>query len=223
MSLGDAEFRLKRVPLFPLPTAVLLPRAVLPLHIFEPRYREMTADALAGDGQIAMVLLRPGWEKDYYGRPAIEPVVCVGQIISHESLPDGKYNFLLQGTLRARIIREHSDDGRAYRTAELQPLAQTQVLEIDLERYRQRLVQVFSRQPLASTGLGKQFLQMLSSPLPTADLCDLVAFNLLEDVALKQDLLADGDVLQRVKKVVELVDGLRFSRPPDGPSDARLN
>src|SRR5687768_2370471 len=68
------------VPLFPLPNVVLFPRAVLPLHIFEERYKTMAADALAGDRLVAMALLRPGWEKSYYGRPAIEPVVCVGTI-----------------------------------------------------------------------------------------------------------------------------------------------
>src|SRR6185503_6398161 len=103
------------VPLFPLPNVVLFPRAVLPLHIFEERYKAMTADALEGDRCIAMALLRPGWEKCYYGRPAIEPVVCIGKILSHERLPDGKYNFLLQGEARARIVREHGD--QPYRLA----------------------------------------------------------------------------------------------------------
>src|SRR5215217_8938156 len=91
------------VPLFPLPNVVLFPAAVLPLHIFEERYKAMTADALRGERRVAMALLRPGWEKSYYGRAAIEPVVCVGRILSHEKLVDGKYNFLLQGTLRARV------------------------------------------------------------------------------------------------------------------------
>src|SRR5436189_3401156 len=84
------------VPLFPLPNVVLFPRAVLPLHIFEERYKVMTADALAGRRRVAMALLKPGWEKNYYGRPAIDPVVCVGEILTHEQFPDGKYNFLLQ-------------------------------------------------------------------------------------------------------------------------------
>src|SRR5580700_7348822 len=97
---------LTAVPLFPLPNVVLFPRAILPLHIFEERYKAMTADALVGDGRIAMALLQPGWEKSYYERPRIEPVVCVGRILSHEQLPDGKYNFLLQGMLRATIVRE---------------------------------------------------------------------------------------------------------------------
>src|SRR6476646_9959598 len=96
-SFGD----LSAVPLFPLPNVVLFPRAVLPLPIFEERYKQMTADAIVGaedtgqSARIAMALFRPGWEKSYYGRPAIEPVVCVGRILNHEKLPDGKYNFLL--------------------------------------------------------------------------------------------------------------------------------
>src|SRR3954447_13086589 len=93
---------LSATPLFPLPNVVLFPRAILPLHIFEERYKAMTADALRGQKQIAMALLRPGWERDYYGRAEIEPVVCVGEILSHERLADGKYNFLLQGQTRAK-------------------------------------------------------------------------------------------------------------------------
>src|SRR5882762_2823487 len=84
-----AADRFLAVPLFPLPNVVLFPRAVLPLHIFEERYKKMTADALRGDKRVAMALLRPGWEKDYYSRPAIEAVVCVGQILSWEKLGDG--------------------------------------------------------------------------------------------------------------------------------------
>src|SRR5450432_1929344 len=91
---------LSAVALFPLPNVVLFPRAILPLHIFEERYKTMTADALCGAKRIAMALLRPGWEKNYYCRPAIEPIVCVGTIVSHERLADGKYNFLLQGKMR---------------------------------------------------------------------------------------------------------------------------
>src|SRR5437762_13434668 len=112
---------LSAVPLFPLPSVVLFPRAVLPLHIFEERYKAMTADALRARRRIAMALLKPGWERDYYQRPAIEPVVCVGMIVSHERLSDGKYNFLLQGQVRARIVRELAT-AAPYRLAELEPL-----------------------------------------------------------------------------------------------------
>src|SRR5438874_1368219 len=106
MSNRDEPAIFDSVPLFPLPNVVLFPRAVLPLHIFEERYKAMTADVLRGRKRIAMALLQAGWEKSYYGAPAIEPVVCVGTILSHERLADGTYNFLLQGETRAQITRE---------------------------------------------------------------------------------------------------------------------
>ncbi len=197
-SVGD----LSAVPLFPLPNVVLFPRAVLPLHIFEERYKQMTMDALRGRRQIAMALMRPGWEKNYYQRPAIEPVVCVGTILSHERLADGKFNFLLQGRVRARIVREVEKE-TAYRLAELEPLHETRAMEIDLEEQRSRLIATFDEGSLLATGIGRQFRQLLSTPLPTSEIADLVAFNFLEDVKLKQSLLAECDVRKRVERIIE--------------------
>src|SRR5688572_23887444 len=107
------------LPLFPLPNVVLFPNVFLPLHIFEPRYREMTADALASDRLIGMVLLRPGWERDYEGRPPIYPIGCSGVITHAERLPDGRYNLVLRGLDRFRIVEE--DGERAYRRAIVEP------------------------------------------------------------------------------------------------------
>ena len=88
------------VPLFPLPGAVLFPDTVLPLHIFEPRYRRMVEDVRAGDGRIAIALLRQGWEEGYEGRPAIHDVGTVGRIRDLEPLPDGRFNLALVGLQR---------------------------------------------------------------------------------------------------------------------------
>jgi Lon protease-like protein len=197
---------LSAAPLFPLPNVVLFPRAVLPLHIFEERYKAMTADAIKGDRRIAMALMAPGWEKNYHGKPAIDPVVCVGTILSHERLADGRYNFLLQGTTRARIVREFGD--RPYRVAELQPLAEEPVIEIDLADARRRLTTTFQDRRLRATGIGRRFHEMLAGPIPTAIIADLVAFNFLEDVALKQSLLADGNVTRRVARVVNAFEAM---------------
>jgi hypothetical protein len=192
---------LSAVPLFPLPNVVLFPRAVLPLHVFEERYKAMTADVLRGRRPIAMTLLKPGWEKHYYNRPAIEPIVCVGTILSHERLPDGKFNFLLQGRVRARIVRE-VDIERPYRVAELEPLRETRAMEMELEEERRRLTCAFDEGTLLATGIGRQFRQLLGTPLPTSDIADMIAFNFLEDVKLKQSLLAECDVRQRVERIV---------------------
>jgi Lon protease-like protein len=207
---GESATILPAVPLFPLPNVVLLPRAVLPLHIFEERYKTMTADALAGDKQIAMALLKPGWEKNYYNAPAIEPVVCVGTIVSHEQLPDGTYNFLLQGHTRAKIAREVRPVGTPpYRRADLQPLAQPPVLEIDLSDQRRRLESLLTDSAFAAVPLVEQFLQMLSGPLTTSDIADLIAFNLLDDVNLKQRLLEEPNPRQRIDRVIGALDELR--------------
>jgi Lon protease-like protein len=197
------------VPLFPLPNVVLFPRAVLPLHIFEERYKEMTADALRGDRRVAMALLKPGWERDYYSKPAIEPVVCVGTILSHEKLPDGKYNFLLQGHSRARIVREVAH-GKPYRLAQLEPLAGPQCPESELEEDFKRLARVFRPELLGGTPVGRQFRALIKQGgLGAAELADLVAFNYLDDVWLKQSLLAEPDARRRVRRTVEALEAAR--------------
>ena len=192
------------VPLFPLPNVVLFPRAVLPLHIFEERYKAMTADAIAGERLVAMALLKPGWEKAYYQKPAIEPVVCVGRMLSWEKLADGCYNFLLQGWLRAEVVRE--EPGRPYRMAELRVLPQGNTMEIDLIHHRERLQELLGKSRLNAMSMVRQFRQLLDGPLPTADIADLAAFSFLEDVAIKQSLLAEGDVPHRVERTLKALE-----------------
>ena len=104
------------IPLFPLPNVVLFPNVFLPLHIFEPRYREMVADALDGDRIIGMALLRPGWEADYEGRPPVYPVGCAGVITHAERLADGRYNIVLRGLENSGSCDETRSD--AYRIAQ---------------------------------------------------------------------------------------------------------
>jgi Lon protease-like protein len=199
MSLPAASF--SAIPLFPLPNVVLFPRAVLPLHIFEDRYKTMTADALDGNHLIAMALLKPGWEKDYYQAPPIESVVCVGEILSWEKLPEGKYNFLLQGKARARIKSESREKG--YRVGALRPLEEPPVMEIDLEQERSRLIDVFSAAPFGGLSIARQFRELLNGPIPTEAIADLAAFNLLNDIPMKQQLLEDVDIRHRIGRIVE--------------------
>jgi len=214
-----------RVPLFPLPNVVLFPGAILPLHVFEERYKRMTADAIDGDGLIGMALLRPGWEKEYYTRPAIEPVVCVGRVVAHERLDDGKFNFLLQGQVRAKIISEEKGD-LPYRVARVEPLSQTPTMEIDLTHERQRLLNLFGDAAISTTDLGRHFMKLLAGPISTAEAADLIAFNFLEDVQLKQSVLSDADVARRVRRVVGAIGELKNSQPlnkPQGPDDPSRN
>src|SRR6266478_1874185 len=103
------------LPLFPLPNVVLFPNVFLPLHIFEPRYRDMIADAIESDRMIGMVLLKAGWQHEYEGRPPVYPIGCSGVITHVDRLADGRYNIVLRGVERFRILEEEHD--RAYRLA----------------------------------------------------------------------------------------------------------
>jgi hypothetical protein len=111
-----------RLPIFPLPDVVFFPDTVLPLHVFEPRYRRMIADCLAGDRRLAVAMLRPGWERDYHGRPPVHAVAGAGEIIQAEALADGRYNILLDGQMRVRIAEELTAD-QPYRLVRARPLA----------------------------------------------------------------------------------------------------
>ena len=111
----------RTIPLFPLPGVVLLPGTLLPLHIFEPRYRAMVADALAGSRTIGMAMLKPGWETAE-DNPAVHAVGGAGEIVESEELEDGRYNILLQGLFRYRIVREETGP-TPYRTASVVEIA----------------------------------------------------------------------------------------------------
>jgi len=124
----DAEAFSGHVPLFPLPGVVLLPGNVLPLHVFEPRYRALVEDALAGERLIAPALLKPGYEADYEGAPAIEEHVCLGRVILDQRLPDGRWNVVLLGLRRARVVDE--DRSGPFRRARVE-LIDEEVAEAD--------------------------------------------------------------------------------------------
>ncbi len=111
------------LPLFPLSNVVLFPGVQTPLHIFEARYRQMTEQALAGNRQIGMVAVRPDSVEAMSGEPPIFEVGCTGRITDAKRLPDGRFDILLLGTQRFRILRERAPDGgRLYRIAEILPL-----------------------------------------------------------------------------------------------------
>jgi Lon protease-like protein len=106
------------IPLFPLPNFVMFPGLRVPLHIFEPRYRQMIADIRESNGIIGMVLLKGNWEQDYYARPDIFEIGCAGQVDQLERLPDGRYNLILEGLGEFRVTRELRD--RVYRRGDVE-------------------------------------------------------------------------------------------------------
>ncbi len=200
--------------LFPLPNLVLFPHAVQPLHIFEPRYRQLMEDALAGDRLMAMALLRPGWEESYYQQPPIHPVVCLGHVGSEQRLPDGRFNLLLRGLARARVLEEVPTD-RLYRTARVKLLPD---VAVDSEAAAKALRRDLGEQVAACyAGRAKgleQVQRLLSGDLPLGVLCDVFAFALPLEADVKRDLLEEPDVARRARLLVEQLQELRG---PGGP------
>jgi uncharacterized protein len=128
------------IPIFPLDDVFVFPNILLPLNIFEPRYREMVADALKGDRVIGMVQLRPGYEPDYEGRPPVFAIGCAGVITQFDQLPDGRYTILLRGLVKFRILGE--DQSRPYRLARVEPVPEEpdEKERAALPKQRQRLI-----------------------------------------------------------------------------------
>ena len=189
------------IPIFPLPNVVLFPQVFLPLHIFEPRYREMTADALRGDRIIGMVLLRPGWEKDYDGRPPVYPVGCAGVITHAEQLSDGRYNIVLRGMEKFRIVGE--DHSRSYRVAEVQTLDESAA---DADRAsvtaaRRKLEALLVPQPS-----GRGIDPKMPSSMADEDFVNALAQYLELEPVEKQALLERSSLLARCHSLIELLE-----------------
>jgi uncharacterized protein len=193
--------------LFPLPNLVLFPRAVQPLHIFEPRYRQMTADALAGDRRIALVLPRPGWEKDYAGKVALHNVACLGHIDADQRLPDGRFNLLLRGLARIRLREELSHD-RLYRLAAFDLLAEVPIVDADAQLHWRQTLRARGAAWFPGQGeVQDRLRELLRGPASPGTLCDLLTFMLPLDAAVKQRLLEELDDEARLRLLVRAMDG----------------
>jgi len=215
-------------PLFPLPNVVLFPKAILPLHIFEPRYRTMMADALRGDHTICMVLLRPGWEPDYLGSPEVHRVGCVGRVIQHEQLPDGRYNVALQGQTKVAI--EGFEQDQPYRVARVRPVDENQewVRSATVDREVAELLGLFRR-----VRLGEQeevdIEEMYGGQVLPEAVLNMVAMNLNVEAGVKQELLELDSLGSRFRSILrylrdsaakqDLLDRVRHLYP----GDARQN
>jgi len=217
------------IPLFPLPSTVFYPGTPLPLHIFEPRYRQMTADALEGERKIGMVLLKPDWEAAYFNRPEIFPMGCVGSIEKEIRHPDGKYNFTLVGLRRFRILREV--DGKLYRCAEIDLLEEQNEQEIGekpnvtrdglIDRYREFTSLIPKNNSLKEEpdwNLGNLLSQFV----------DRFAYRLDLSLEQKQTFLEEQDVLRRAEFLHDFlkmkIDLVRLSKIRNiTPDSARWN
>ncbi|HEX6097862.1 MAG TPA: LON peptidase substrate-binding domain-containing protein [Thermoanaerobaculia bacterium] len=207
--LPEGEFLL---PLFPLPNIVFFPHTRLPLHVFEPRYRQMVADVLEADSRFGIVLLRSGWEAEYFGAPPVHGFGTLGTIEQAVPLEDGRYNIVVRGDVRFRILDEVSRV--PYRTARV--IAEPELAREPAQAWAQR-------EWLAD--LSRQYLKYLpdQTAVPEIDTVDLDALtnalimSLNLDVEEKQKLLEMSDVTTRAEEIgSELssrIESLRFLSP----------
>lgn len=204
----DADICLKRftgfAPLFPLPNGVLFPHLVLPLHIFEERYREMMADILASDRMIALAMLRPGYESEYESKLApIYPTVCLGQIAVDEQLDDGRYNIIVRGICRAHVIDELDTDC-LYRVAHLEPVKDVYPKESSncWKECRAQLIDAFHRRfPQLDSNVDLQ--RAVRDELSLGVLCDLLCSSLVLSPTESAEALMETDVRRRCRWLLQ--------------------
>ena len=189
------------IPLFPLPNVVLFPNVFLPLHIFELRFREMVTDALHSDRIIGMVLLRPGWEQDYEGRPRVYSVGCAGLITNFEHLENGRYNIVLRGLHKFRILNE--DNRRSYRLAHvdgiIEPFDDSIRQAIRLDRAH--------LETLVTKGLHQAASEsQVPASMSDEDLVNALAQYLDLEPVEKQALLERDGLLHRCESLIQLLE-----------------
>lgn len=195
------------LPIFPLPDLTFFPHTMLPLHIFEARYRAMITDCLSRDKRLAVVGLKPGFEGSYEGKPAVYPVSGVGRIVQWERLASGRYNLLLRGEGRVRIDRELPTD-TLYRMVAATPLRETGAEGAAVSALTGR-VKARCGQILSAVGRSGEDLQAMMEGLDQpAELCDQVASALIPAPTTRQALLEELDVERRLERLAAALDDL---------------
>jgi uncharacterized protein len=194
------------LPLFPLPDVTFFPHTLLPLHVFEARYRAMVADALARDRRLCVVKLQPGHEATYAGKPPVHPIAGAGEIVSGERLPSGRFNILVKGEWRVRLVGEIPSDtlyrlARAEQLVEIPPPGNTAPVLARIKGSCAELLDALGRPPdLLDTALaGGQ---------PPGVIADRIAAAVLPDTTLRQELLETLEVQARLERVATALEAL---------------
>ena len=206
---------LTELPIFPLPNCVLLPGGLLPLHVFEPRYRELTRDCLATHQLMGVARLRPGYEQTYYGRPPVYDRIGVGRIICSEELPDGRFALLLRGVARVEIARELPFE-RAYRLVEAQLLHDTCTDPAEVTDHHNKLIHLCDRLAEVIEHGGGQLRDLVRAFETPGECADAVAAALIMDADERQELLEAIDPMVRLQRTLGHVSHLLCELAPCG-------
>jgi hypothetical protein len=192
---------LAALPIFPLPNCVLLPGGLMPLHVFEPRYRELTRDCLAGHHYMGIARLRPGFETTYYGRPPVYERFGVGRIICSEELPDGRFALLLRGVARVELERELPAQ-RSYRQVEARILTDLTHDRDEAFGHHRQLVSLCDRLAEVIDEGGPQLRDLARSFDDPGACADAIAAALVMDSDARQELLEALDPMVRIQRTL---------------------
>ena len=213
---ADVALALRRLPLFPLPGVVLLPHALLPLHIFEERYRAMTRDLLKGPRFLAVSLIAPG-ESEAAEKPAVQRIAGVGEIMMAHELPDGRFNLVLRGRARIRIDEELAPT-RPYREIAATVLPDLPVPDAGELRDAEESLRALVGQLADAIPEGGEILrQVVAAQETAAELVDVLTAQLIYDPTVRQRLLENREVLRRIERVSSEVVAMTARIASPGP------
>ena len=195
------------VRLFPLPNVVLFPGIVQALQLFEPRYKALAEDSIASDQLITMALIDSQWKTQQSTVPSIARTVCIGKILSHTKLEDGRYNLFLVGLSRAEIVSELNSE-KPYRMAEIRLVEEHLAEEHELTVLRTEICAKFRKLASYRSGWHQDALdQFLGEDLPLGQLVDMVCYSCGAGIAEQQQVLETVDLVERGNVVLEILAG----------------
>jgi hypothetical protein len=214
-----------RIPLFPLENVVLLPELAVPLHVFELRYRQLTADALAGDRRIGMIAVRPEHTHAMAGDPPLYEVGCAGFVSDHRRLPDGRYHLLLQGTHRFRILGElPRDAARLYRIAEAEPLPEAAGDAARASALRDQVIELLVRLSERTLAPGQAIDLARLRALEVTRFANAVSQSVNLPTREKQSLLEAASSEERLERLASALDfQLAWLGRPDAEGSETLH
>ncbi len=190
-----------KVPIFPLSNVVLFPNVLLPLHIFENRYRKMLKDALEGEKIITMALLKPGWETQYFNNPQIFDIACMGRIVSTENMPDGRSNIVLYGLKRVKL--EEIEVDYPYRMANVS--IKEDIIDGNEEIYRKHLEELLNKWNNTLGEDQKDHRIEINTALGLDRLTDSLASLVVSNIFDRQSLLEEQNAVRRAEMIIDYI------------------
>lgn len=218
---SERAFResLAHLPMFPLPGVVLFPQALLPLHIFEERYKSMARDLLSSHRHLAVAMLESPDDAMEAGRPPVRPIMGMGEVVVAHELPDGRFNIVIRGRARVHLDEELLSD-RPYRVIRASVRADLPVANPgDLTDADQSLRALVGRLADNIPDGGELLRQVVASQTTPTELSDVLAAALIVDPQKRQRLLETRNILKRVEMVTAEVVTMTRRVKPSGPAN----